>query len=108
MPPPFTLRWTEHAVIQLAALAEYISLDSPFYAEQVVDRVVERLEQARRHPKSGRVVPEFGREDVRELIEPPYRLIYWVKADAVEVLSILHGRQQLRDAAGASASRPTG
>ena len=80
---------------QLAALAEYISLDSPFYAEQVVDRVVARLEQARRHPASGRMVPEFGREDVRELIEPPYRLVYRVQADAVEVLSVLHGRQQV-------------
>ena len=80
---------------QLAALAEYISLDSPFYAEQVVDRVVARLEQARRHPASGRIVPESGREDVRELIEPPYRLVYRVQADAVEVLSILHGRQQV-------------
>ena len=95
MPSPLALRWTEHAVTQLAALAEYISLDSPFYAEQVVDRVVARLEQARRHPASGRVVPEFGREDVRELIEPPYRLVYRVQADAVEVLSVLHGRQQV-------------
>jgi plasmid stabilization system protein ParE len=95
VPSPLALRWTEHAVTQLAALAEYISLDSPFYAEQVVDRVVARLEQARRHPASGRIVPEFGREDVRELIEPPYRLVYRVQADGVEVLSILHGRQQV-------------
>ena len=94
MPAPLALRWTDHAVTQLAALVDFISLDSPFYAEQVVDRIVARLEQARRHPASGRMVPEFGREDVRELIEPPYRLVYRVRIDAVEVLSILHGRQQ--------------
>jgi plasmid stabilization system protein ParE len=95
VPAPLALRWTEHAVTQLAALAEFISLDSPVYAEQVVDRIVARLEQARRHPASGRMVLEFGREDVRELIEPPYRLVYRVRADAVEVLSILHGRQRM-------------
>ena len=93
----------EHAVTQLAALAEFISLDSPFYAEQVVDRIVARFEQARRYPASGRMVPEFGRDDVRELIEPPCRLV-----DAVEVLSILHGRQQTGELPEALASRPTG
>lgn len=93
---------------QLAALAEFISLDSPFYAEQVVDRIVARFEQARRHPASGRMVPEFGREDVRELIEAPYRLVYRVRQDAIEVLSILHGRQPVGDLPERSASRPTG
>ena len=68
---------------QLAALAEIISLDSPFCAEQVVDRIVARFEQARRHPASGRMVPEFGREDVRELIESPYRLVYRSREDAM-------------------------
>jgi toxin ParE1/3/4 len=108
VPPPLALRWTEHAVTQLAALAEFISLDSPFYAEQVVDRIVARFEQARRYPGSGRMVPEFGREDVRELIESPYRLVYRVRQDAVEVLSILHGRQPVGDMPLGSASRPTG
>lgn len=43
---PRSLRWTEHAVTQLAAIAEYISLDSPVYAEQVIDQIVRRLAQA--------------------------------------------------------------
>jgi addiction module RelE/StbE family toxin len=89
-----SLRWTEHAVHQLAAIAEYISLDSPVYAEQVVDRLVSRLEQVRAFPQSGRIVPETARDDFRELIEPPYRLIYRVRADVVEVLSILHSRRE--------------
>ena len=92
---PRELRWTEHAVQQLAALAEYISLDSPIYAELVVDRLVRRLDQARRFPESGRTVPEYERSDLRELIEPPYRLIYRVRPGAIEVLSVLHGRQRV-------------
>ena len=39
-------------------------------------------------------MPEIARDDVRERIEPPYRLIYRVRADAVEVLSILHSRRE--------------
>ena len=91
------LRWTEHAVAQLAAVAEYVSLSSPVYAEHLVDRIARRLDQAREFPASGRVVPEFARSEVRELIEWPYRLVYRVHADAIEILSVLHGHQELRE-----------
>ena len=89
------LRWTEHAVAQLASIAEYVSLSSPVYAEHLVDRLAQRLDQAREFPESGRVVPELGRAEIRELLEWPYRLVYRVHADAIEVLSVLHGRQEL-------------
>ncbi len=42
------LRWTEQAVTQLGAIAEYIAVSSQVYAEQVVDRVLRRLDQAQR------------------------------------------------------------
>jgi len=92
-----SLRWTEQATSQLAAIAEYIAVSSPVYAEQVVDRLVRRLGQAQRFPESGRMVPEFQHADVRELVERPYRLIYRVRSDAIEVLSIVHGRRLLED-----------
>ena len=63
------LRWTEHAVAQLESIAEYVSLSSPVYAEQLLDRITRRLDQARGFPESGRVVPEFARPEIRELIE---------------------------------------
>jgi plasmid stabilization system protein ParE len=43
------------------------------------------------------VVPEFLRDDLRELVEPPYRIIYRIYPDAVEVLAIAHGRQDVRE-----------
>ena len=89
------LRWTEHAVAQLASIAEYVSLSSPVYAEHLVDRLAQRLDQACEFPESGRVVPALGRAESRELLEWPYRLVYRVHADAIEVLSVLHGRQEL-------------
>ena len=60
-----------------------------------MDRLVRRFVQACRFPQSGRMVPEFEQPDIRELIEPPYRLLYRIRADAIEVLAILHGRQDL-------------
>ncbi len=91
----YRLRWTEQAVEQLAAIAEFISISSPVYAEQIVQRVAQRFEQACRFPESGRAVPEFDRADIRELIEPPYRLIYRIRDQSIEVVAVLHGRQDL-------------
>jgi plasmid stabilization system protein ParE len=88
------IRWTEHAVAQLAGIIEYIGLSSPVYAEQTLERLVARLDQACVFPESGRVVPEVGRSEIRELVEPPYRLIYRVRPEVIELLSVLHSRQQ--------------
>lgn len=92
--PSRGIRWTEHAVAQLAGIIEYISLASPVYAEQTLERLIGRLDQARVFPDSGRVVPEVGRTEIRELVEPPYRLIYRLHSDVIELLSVLHSRQQ--------------
>ena len=89
------LRWTEQAAEQLGSIAEYISLTSPVYAEQVVDRIVLRLRQAQDFPESGRHVPEAGQLEVREVIERPYRLLYRVRPTVIEVLAIVHARQDL-------------
>jgi plasmid stabilization system protein ParE len=89
------LRWTEHAVNQLGAIAEYISLASPVYAEQVVDRIVFRLRQAQDFPDSGRRVPEAPNADLRELVESSYRVIYRATTTTIVVIAIVHGRQNL-------------
>ena len=51
------LRWAEQAVKQLAAIAEFNSVSSPVHAEQTVDRLVRRFDQACQVPHSGRMVP---------------------------------------------------
>ena len=89
------LRWTEQAANQLGAIAEFVSLTSPVYAEQLVERLVDRLSQAQEFPESGRHVPEAGPADIRELIEFPYRLIYRVGSSTIDVVAIVHGRQDL-------------
>lgn len=89
------LRWTEQATQQLEAIAEYISVSSPVYAEQVVERIVARLQQVLEYPESGRRVPEAPGVEIRELVEPPYRVLYRVRYDTVEIVAILHGRQDL-------------
>ena len=91
----FELRWTEHAVDQLGAIVESVGIASPIYAQRLVDRILLRLGQAQAFPASGRRVPEAPEQELRELLEFPYRLIYRAHSETIEVIAIVHGRQDL-------------
>lgn len=88
------VEWTEAALEQLWAIHEYLSQGSPEYAQRVVDRLTRRTQQIRSSPLSGRVVPEFNAPQIREVIEGPYRIIYYIKPDQIDVLAVIHGAQQ--------------
>ena len=61
----------------------------------MVDRITQRSEQISTQPFCGRKVPEYETEDIRELIEKPYRIIYRLKQDQIDVLAVIHGAQLL-------------
>jgi len=79
----------------LRAIHEYAAQDSKGCALKPVDRLTQRSQQTDVYPRSGRVVPEYGREDIRELIEPPFRIIYRVKKARIDVLAVVHGARQM-------------
>jgi len=89
------VHWTDNAIAHLLDIYEYISRDSPIYAKRVVDRITRRSEQIASFPMSGRKVPEYEAVDVREIIEKPYRIIYRIKPDQIDVLAVVHCRQLL-------------
>jgi len=59
--------------------------------------VLDRVRSLTEYPDSGRVVPELQREDLRELIIPPYRVMYRRTADAVEIAAIRHGAREFHE-----------
>lgn len=87
--------WTRTAAEHLVAIYEHIAQDAPLYAQRVVDRLTRRSEQIAQFPESGRIVPEYETPDIREVIDRPYRIIYRVKTERVEVLAVVHGAQRL-------------
>ena len=89
------VHWTNTAVNHLRAIHEYTAQNSKIYADRLIDRLTRRSEQFGVFPRSGRMVPEYRRDDIREVIEPPYRIIYRVKEDQIDVLAVLHGAQQM-------------
>ena len=87
--------WTEPAVEDLRELHAYIARDSEMYAIGFVERIILAVEQVADHPRVGRVVPEKNDENVRELLYQNYRIIYRVKSDQMEVLTVIHGARDL-------------
>ena len=87
--------WTHTAIAHLLAIYEHIARDAPIYAQRIVDRLTRRSEQIATFPQSGRVVPEYGASDIREVIERPYRIIYRIREEQIDVLAVVHSAQVL-------------
>jgi toxin ParE1/3/4 len=87
--------WTDRAKARLRQIREYIAQDAPRVADAVVVRLVQRSRQLEGMARSGRKVPEYEHEDIRELLERPYRIIYTILADRIDVIAVMHVRQLL-------------
>ena len=85
------VRWTDTAQAHLDAIHAYIAHDSPEYAKRMVDRLTRRSQQIAKFPFSGRRVPEYDLDPIREVIEGSYRLIYYIKPDQIDVIAVIHG-----------------
>ncbi len=72
-----------------------ISSDSTLYAQRTVDKIIDVVEIISQNPKIGRKVPEFNREDIREMFVYSYRMIYQLQKDNIHILSVIHGARLL-------------
>ena len=82
------VRWTDQAVEDLRAIREFIERDSPRYGRLVVERLFDATQRLEAFPLSGRVVPEVGRDDVRETILGEYRIVYRLKGETALLLTV--------------------
>src|SRR5690606_18720153 len=87
--------WLAWALVRLDEILAYIAKDNPDAAMQVVAQIVSRAEQISAFPQSGRRVADFERDDVRELIEGQYRIVYRVGVRRIDVLTVKHCAQRL-------------
>jgi addiction module RelE/StbE family toxin len=87
--------WSELSIEDLRSIFDYITIDSPYYAGIQIDRIVNRTEQLIEFPQSGRVVPEFNNESLRELIEGNYRIVYQLVNETVEIVRIHHASKKI-------------
>ncbi|MEO8577059.1 MAG: type II toxin-antitoxin system RelE/ParE family toxin [Gemmatimonadales bacterium] len=87
--------WSPLALERVESIARTIASGRPEAAEKWVRMVFARVAQLTRYPKSGPMVPELTRPEVRQLAYPPYRIVYKVEANRVVILTIRHDREQL-------------
>jgi toxin ParE1/3/4 len=86
--------WTPQARADLAAIRVFISQDSPHYASVIISRLIAATDRLVQFPESGRAVPEFENPQVREVVHPPYRIVYRLAGvDQIHVLTVHHASQ---------------
>ncbi|GHC35811.1 type II toxin-antitoxin system RelE/ParE family toxin [Aidingimonas halophila] len=88
--------WTESALQELDAIAEYIALDNPSAASHLVQEVCDTTERLEDFPQSGRIPPELPDSVYRELVVPPCRIFYREDVSRVLVLYVMREERQLR------------
>jgi toxin ParE1/3/4 len=84
------VRWTPQAADDLEAIYEFIARDSPHYAQITVEGIIAAIDRLEQFPLLGRHVLETSQPDVRELIKPPYRIVYRT-GEIVKILTVFRG-----------------
>jgi plasmid stabilization system protein ParE len=96
----FRVQWAEAAARDLEELVSFIAMDSRVEADRVLSRIEARAAALESSLGRGRLVPELARLGMRtwrEIVARPYRLIYRIEGDTVNVLAVFDGRRDLED-----------
>ncbi len=88
--------WSPLAIEQVQHIASYIALDKPSIAVQWAEKIFNSVERLSDFPNSGRIVPEIKRNEIREIVQGNYRVIYKIKPKEVLILVVKSYRQKLK------------
>jgi len=89
--------WTDLSISDLKEIFDYIADDSVRYATITANKIYQRVQPLSENPHLGRMVPEFNKKYIRELVEGNYRIIYRIKnASQIDILRVYHVARLLR------------
>ncbi|MCP4137741.1 MAG: type II toxin-antitoxin system RelE/ParE family toxin [bacterium] len=91
------IKWSPKAVNHFESICEYIAKDSELYATIFANKIYSIIVSIPDFPLSGRKVPEYNDENLREKIYENYRIVYRVKAEIIEIVAICHGARLLKN-----------
>jgi plasmid stabilization system protein ParE len=100
MSQTYQIVWASVAENDLREIIEYIAIDNPTNALKTLQKIKQRVLRLCTLPERGRVVPELQDQDIliyRELVVPPWRIIYRISDNEVYVLSVLDARRNVED-----------
>ncbi len=93
------LIWTEEALDDIDAIAQFIARDSPHHARRVVGAMFELSDAIGEQPMIGRIVPELQRPKLRERFLYSYRVLYDIGSERIAIVAVIHGRRSLESIA---------
>jgi len=96
----FTINVNRTAKNDSRDIIKYISKNNPGNALNVLKRIEDRIRALERFPEKGGYVPELLKhniKDYRQLIEPPWRIIYKIENETVNILLIIDSRRNTQD-----------
>ena len=93
MPTKPRLEWRRQASEDLLGLVEFIADDNPDAAQELKDEIESKAAKLPEHPKLYKLSPRV--KGMREMVvRSNYIVLYRETAQLVEVVSVLHARQQ--------------
>ncbi len=96
----YEVLWSNTAEIDLKSIIEYIAEDSPSNAFKIIKNIKQKVPNLYTFPEKGRIVPELRDQGImqyRELIIPPWRILYRISKESVYILSVLDSRRNIED-----------
>ena len=89
--------WSQEARDNLVEIEDFIARDSLERAIRFVDALIDHAESVfADNPRGGRIVPEIGSPDIRELIYRGYRIVYRLNGNTIQILTVIDGHRLLR------------
>jgi plasmid stabilization system protein ParE len=90
----YGIKWSPRAASGFENICNYISRDSKYYASLFAKRINLIIKNIPLYPKSGRIVPEYNDENLREKIYENYRIVYRIKDEFIEIVAICHSARK--------------
>ncbi len=100
MSKQYHVKWASVAQIDLKQIIDYIALENPGNALQILGKIKQKASDLYTLPDRGRIVPELNEQGIniyREIIVPPWRIIYRISDSTVFVLSVIDSRRNVED-----------
>jgi len=90
------LVWTHEALNRLTEIDDYISYDSIARSRKFINNIIKSTTSIPQYPQKGRIVPEFNISELREIIYKNYRIVYRIKKDQIQILTIFEAHRLIR------------
>ena len=87
------LQWSETAKNDLISIRNFIAMDDVMAVKNWIDLLRAKARDIVHQPFAGRKVPELSRDDIREVIERNYRIVYQVHPDRISILTVFESHR---------------